>query len=262
MHTALCDRASVVAMSPEAHEHRAGKRRWRVGTPLVFLACGALFMVSEANSEGTDLRPGRTTDLAGLVKNESEHLDRLQDRAAELTRQVDRLSQSVDDSQVRRARSEARTLRGPAGRLPVSGSGVTVTLSDAPREVRESSTPNINLLVVHQQDIQAVVNAFWSGGAEAMTIQGQRVIAITGIKCVGNTVVLHGVPYAPPYVISAIGDPERLRTALTRSPALQIYRQYVEAYALGYREEAQAVAQFPAYLGSTELRHARAAQGR
>ena len=56
-----------------------------------------------------------------------------------------------------------------------------------------------------------MVNALWSGGAEAMTIQGQRVIATTGIKCVGNTVVLHGVPYAPPYVISAIGDPEKLQ---------------------------------------------------
>ena len=52
---------------------------------------------------------------------------------------------------------------------------------------------------MHQQDIQAVVNALWAGGAEAMTIQGQRVISTTGIKCVGNTVVLHGVPYSPPY---------------------------------------------------------------
>ena len=61
-----------------------------------------------------------------------------------------------------------------------------------------------------------MVNALWSGGAEAMTIQGQRVISTTGVKCVGNTVVLHGIPYAPPYVISAIGNPDRLRAALQR----------------------------------------------
>ena len=56
-----------------------------------------------------------------------------------------------------------------------------------------------------------MVNALWSGGAEAMTIQGQRVISTTGIKCVGNTVLLHGVPYSPPYVITAVGDHARCR---------------------------------------------------
>ena len=108
-------------------------------------------------------------------------------------------------------------------------------MDDAPDSVRAEGV-DADLLVVHQQDIQAVVNALWAGGAEAMTIQGQRVIATTGIKCVGNTVVLHGVPYAPPYAISAIGEPAGLRAALAASPALQIYRQYVDAYALVYRE--------------------------
>ena len=108
-------------------------------------------------------------------------------------------------------------------------------MDDAPDSVRAEGV-DADLLVVHQQDIQAVVNALWSGGAEAMTIQGQRVIATTGIKCVGNTVVLHGVPYAPPYVISAIGEPAGCAPPWPSSPALQIYRQYVDAYALVYRE--------------------------
>ena len=65
---------------------------------------------------------------------------------------------------------------------------------------------------MHQQDIQAVVNALWAGGAEAMTIQGQRVVSTTGIKCVGNVVILHGVPYSPPYRISAIGPTDDMLT--------------------------------------------------
>ena len=114
-----------------------------------------------------------------------------------------------------------------------------------------------DLLVVHQQDIQAVVNALWSGGAEAMTIQGQRVISTTAVKCVGNTVVLHGIPYAPPYVISAIGDQARLRAALAESEPIQIYQQYVEAYGLVFREESEPKAEFPAHEGSLDLVHAR-----
>ena len=258
MHTALCDRASVVAMTPEAHEHRARRRRWRVGTPLVFLACGALFVVSEANSEGTDLRPGRTTDLAGLVRNESKHLESLQDRAAGLTREVDRLSQSIDDSQVRRARAEARALRGPAGRLPVSGPGVTVTLSDAPREVRESSAQDINLLVVHQHDIQAVVNAMWQAGAEAVTIQGQRVVSTTGIKCAGSSVELNGIYYSQPYVISAIGDNQRLLSSIERDDFISRYRadSEQEDIAVGWSLEFEPRIEAPAYEGLVNMEYA------
>ena len=86
--------------------------------------------------------------------------------------------------------------------------------TDAPEDVINSSSQDIELLIVHQQDIQAVVNALWAGGAEAMTVQGQRVVSTTGIRCVGNTVVLHDVPYAPPYVISAIGPTDQMLAAI------------------------------------------------
>jgi uncharacterized protein YlxW (UPF0749 family) len=141
------------------------------------------------------------------------------------------------------------------GLTPVTGPAVTVTLDDAPESV-SSKGLDPDLLVVHQQDIQAVVNALWSGGAEAMTIQGQRVISTTGVKCVGNTVVLHGVPYAPPYVISAIGDQQRLRAALNDSSAVAIYRQYVDAYGLVYRERSSDQVTLGAYQGPQDLQYA------
>ena len=79
---------------------------------------------------------------------------------------------------------------------------------------------NPNLLLVHQQDIQAVVNAMWKGGAQAVTIQGQRVVTTTGIRCKGNSVQLQGVPYRQPYVISAVGDPTALQAAIADDPYL------------------------------------------
>jgi uncharacterized protein YlxW (UPF0749 family) len=90
-----------------------------------------------------------------------------------------------------------------------------------------------------------------------MTIQGQRVISTTGVKCVGNTVVLHGIPYAPPYVVSALGDPARLQGALAGSHPLQIYQQYVAAYGLVYDEQVVPRADFPAHEGSLDLQYAR-----
>jgi uncharacterized protein YlxW (UPF0749 family) len=70
--------------------------------------------------------------------------------------------------------------------------------------------------------------------------------------------VLHGIPYAPPYVISAIGDPARLQAALAASRTLQIYRQYVAAYGLVYTEKSVDRAEFGAHEGSLDLRYARA----
>ena len=103
-----------------------------------------------------------------------------------------------------------------------------VTLDDATFEARAAYEGDPNDLVVHQQDIQAVANAMWNAGAVAVTIQGQRLISTTGIKCEGNQVTLHGLPYSPPYVIVGIGDPARLEAELTTDPILATYRDYTD----------------------------------
>jgi uncharacterized protein YlxW (UPF0749 family) len=137
---------------------------------------------------------------------------------------------------------------------------VVVTLNDAPGggEVPRGTDPN--LLLVHQQDIQAVVNALWAGGASGVSLQGQRVIATTGIKCVGNTVVLQGVPYSPPYRIAAVGSPVALRAALAASPQVQTYRDYTAPpYNLRWSLRQPESIRLPAYAGALSLQYARPA---
>ena len=141
------------------------------------------------------------------------------------------------------------------------GPGVTITLGDAPRDVQKSidgSEVDVSDLLVHQQDIQAVANALWAGGAEAMTIQGQRVVSTTGIKCVGNSVVLHDVPYAPPYRISAIGPTASMLQAVDDTPYIEFYLQAVDRYDLGWDVQVEDDLRMPGFAGSTELRYARA----
>jgi uncharacterized protein YlxW (UPF0749 family) len=234
---------------------------WRIGTPVVVLLSGALFAVSADNSEGTDLRPGRYTDLASLVSTEADEYDELTDRVATLKEQVDRLTDEVDDAQVRRIKSEIVELRDPAGLEPRSGPGISVTLSDAPEEQIEQAVADDldpNLLVVHQQDIQAVVNAMWAGGASAVTIQGQRVITTTGIKCEGNAVQLQGVPYPQPYEIQAVGDPGAIAAALDADPAVTGYREDAAdpAVQVGWDLEVEDRVEAPAYEGLLDLNYA------
>jgi uncharacterized protein YlxW (UPF0749 family) len=200
------------------------RRPWAVVTPVVFLLAGGLFAVSAANSEGTDLRPGRTTDLAGLVQVENGHLRDLRAESRTLTSEVDALSASRKDLGSKKTQDAVRRLRDVAGLKRMTGEGVTVTLSDAPRDVRETSDQNINTLLVHQQDIQAVVNAMWAAGAKAVTIQGQRVVSTTGIQCAGSSVQVNGLYFPQPYVITAIGDADALEQRIDDDGYLELYR--------------------------------------
>lgn len=223
------------------------------------LVCGGLFMVSAQSSEGTDLRPGRYDDLASLVDGESERYQGLTKDVADLTEEVADLTASVDDDAVQRLQAQVEELQDPAGLVERTGEGVEITLSDAPAEVLEAATGDRNLLVVHQQDIQAVVNALLVGGAEAVTIQGQRVISTTGIKCEGSFVLLQGVPYPQPYVIEAIGDRERLVGAVADDEYLQIYREQSDDpdIAIGWDLEIEDEVKAPAYDGLVSLSYAR-----
>ncbi len=267
-------RATLVGMSQEAHvrpgetsdattpEKQRPRRRWtawRVVTPLAVLLSGGLFAVSGLNSGGADLRPGRYTDLAALVRTESRQYDALGDRLSRLNDEVDALTESVDNSEVRQLRARTRALEGPAGLVEQAGPGVTVVLTDATEDIARSSQQNPNLLIVHQQDIQAVVNAMWTGGATAVTIQGQRVVSTTGIKCIGNSVQLQGVPYSQPYTISGVGDPTALAAAIAADDYLESYRSDAAEpdIAVGWEERLEELVVAPAYDGLLDITYAK-----
>jgi len=249
------------------HPH-AGPSRWRrllrpwsLGTPVVVLLCGSLFVVSAQNSDGTDLRPGRYTDLASLARAESDRYEELQQRVDDLTAEVTSLTESVDNRNVNRFRREIETLQDPAGLLEREGPGLTVTLTDSPEDLVRAATEaglRLSPFVVHQQDIQAVVNALWTGGAEAVTVQGKRIVSTTGIKCIGNSVTLQGQPYSPPYVISAVGDQDALIDAVADDENLQNYRADADdpEVAVGWDLEIEDEVTAPAYDGLLDLTYA------
>jgi uncharacterized protein YlxW (UPF0749 family) len=232
---------------------------WRLLAPAVFLLAGALFVTSAVSAQGTDLRAGRYGDLSSVVRQATEDADELRERRNELAEEVEELTAALADTGVSRTQAEVDALRVPAGLAAMRGPGLTVELDDAPSDSIAAAGIDPNLLVVHQQDIQAVVNAMWAGGAEAMTVQGQRVISTTGIKCVGNTVVLHGIPYSPPYVITAVGDPAAMLGAINESPYIDIYLDYVEAYGLGWDVLPHSMVELPASNETLDLDYARPA---
>jgi uncharacterized protein YlxW (UPF0749 family) len=229
-----------------------------VAVPLIGLAAGLLFTTSATTADGTALRDDRRPQLAQLIAVKRTRLEDREKHAADLRAAVDREAARLADvdAPVKRARERADALRGGAGFTALRGPGVTVTLNDSPQRTTGAGAPENNNLVVHQGDVQAVVNALWAGGAEAMTIMDVRVISTSAVRCVGNTLLLHGQVFSPPFKITAIGEPTAMHRALESAEGVQQFRAAVADFGLGYQETVERNVTVGAYDGSSDLRSA------
>lgn len=237
---------------------------WRGLVPVVCLVAGFGFATSARDSRGTDLRPPGTANLRDLVASAEARVRSLDAQFATLEKQVTAATRAAgrSDGVVARLQSRAAPLRAPGGLTALHGPGLTVVLDDADASSANADLAagvDANQLVVHQSDLQAVVNALWAGGAEAMSIAGQRVIATSAVRCVGNTLLLNGEVFSPPFRVAAIGPAQRMSAALDQSPGVTLFKQAAGYYGLGYTVEPAPV-EVPAYTGSIRLRYAHLAR--
>ncbi|MFE3290729.1 DUF881 domain-containing protein [Rhodococcus sp. NPDC059234] len=245
------------------NEHRRGRRStfWIVCVPLVCLIAGLLFATTREVSAGNELRRGDTTRLSDLVRGAQNDVDRASGERDALAAEVESLQATAahSDGGVAATLDRVHALEADAGLSEVSGPGVRVTLTDAPRDSdgKYPADARPDDLVVHQQDVQSVLNAFWAGGATAVGMQDQRVVGTTAPRCIGNTLLLHGRTYSPPYVMTAIGDPARIAVALDAEPGVRTFKQYAVRYGLGYTQTASDSLTVPAYSGQLRTKFAR-----
>jgi uncharacterized protein YlxW (UPF0749 family) len=141
---------------------------------------------------------------------------------------------------------------------PVSGPGVQITLDDAPRESGSGlpSGARPDDLVIHQSDVQGVVNSLWAAGAEGVAIMGQRLIATSAVRCVGNTLLLQGRTYSPPFVVTAVGNAAEMRRQLAASSEVALLEQAVEDFGLTYDIRELRSVDVPAYEGALDMQYA------
>jgi uncharacterized protein YlxW (UPF0749 family) len=226
----------------------------------VFALAGLLFFTSFHTAKGTNIRTDASLlKLSDLIQERSRKNGELDESNAALRDQVEALAER-DDGSTKAEDEKLAALEKSAGTQKVTGEAVTVTLDDAPPNATAKlpgyPEPQPDYLVIHQQDLQAVVNALWQGGAEGIKVMDQRLISTSAVRCVGNTLILQGRVYSPPYKIQAVGDPERLKEALAASPAIQNYMVYVNVYGLGWKVEDEGRVTLPGYSGTADLHYA------
>ena len=214
-----------------AHSRPEGLRRWgrrlaSVSTVLVVtIGAGLLFGISASNARHQGSLA--ETNLAGLVAQQQADVLDLEETVDELRTEQDELV----ESQIPAAPTQSGIL---ALRGAMVGNGVTVTLDDAPADFQLDETVSVNDAVVHQQDVDAVMNALWRGGAEVMSVQDVRITSTTPVRCVGNVILVGARSFAPPYRITAIGDVDRMVAALNDDPSVRLYREDAARYQMGW----------------------------
>ena len=251
------------ADSPGTGSSPARGRRFRpvrVLTAAVFALAGLIFFTSFNTAKGTNIRTDTSLlKLSDLIQERSRKNGELDESNAALRDDIESLAER-DDGSTKAEDDKLAALEKKTGTQELKGESVSVTLDDAPPDATARlpgyPEPQPDYLVIHQQDLQAVVNALWQGGAEGIKVMDQRLISTSAVRCVGNTLILQGRVYSPPYKIQAVGEPERLKKALAESPAIQNYMVYVNVYGLGWKVEDDGRATLPGYSGTADLHYA------
>ena len=232
----------------------------KIAAILAFAAAGFLLAASTITANGSDIRVERPAQLRDLVRNEAKKIDKLENNLIQVQAEIEEITNGSAKSEIETAQLKIQELSPSAGFTSMVGPGLVITLNDAPQvdlSIPESERPDVNDLLIHQEDVQSVVNALWAGGAQGVSLMGKRVIATSAVKCVGNTLLLHGKVYSPPFRIEAIGDVRNLSKSLREDPNVAILQDYVDLFGLVYEVQRATLIELPPYEGSLILDEAK-----
>ncbi len=153
----------------------------------------------------------RAQELQTLLNSEKEKNESLTADLESAKAQLAELRKNTDESFVAVVGEQLENAEKLAGMVALKGPGITVTMSDAKKN-------NISMTgdsaIIHDSDIRTVVNELFASGAEAVSINGERLVSTSSIRCVGPTVLVNNTRLNTPFEITAIGDAKTLEAGL------------------------------------------------
>lgn len=226
------------------------KKQWQWPVAFVCLCLGFLLAVL-IKTQITLNRPiltRRVDTLMAVLAQTIKEKNSLEEEIDSLRKVVAGSSNRVTN---RELVSELQRLQVLAGLTKVSGPGVVITLNDSDRPARQDEVQDV--FIIHDDDLLHTVNELRAAGAEAIAINGQRIVANTAIRCSGPTILINTTMVAPPFVIEAIGDKEDLMQLDMRGGLLDSLRRWGIRVEIAAKERLE----LPAYTGSVIAQYAK-----
>ena len=226
----------------------------RSSSLVLALVCGVaafgFVLAAHASRVAGRAEAPRKAELIRLIEQSQGDVARLDASVGQLRRQLAR-AQAGQARNVRLSQDQARQLTQlveAAGTTALAGPGLVVTLSDAARV--PAGPADASAYRIHDQDLQLVVNALFGAGAEAIAVNGNRVIVTTSIRSAGDTIVVDLRPLVPPYRVSAIGADA---AAFGRSAIARRFAAWTTQFGLGFDVARRRTVAVPAYAGPVTL---------
>lgn len=161
-------------------------------------------------SLNTDLVPARVEELTQKLNTVTNERDTLGEEVLSLREKLKNVRE--DNQAMADLQEELQKANMVAGLVSLEGPGVTVTLNDSTRNLQAGE--NSNALIIHDSDLLMVINELKASGAEAISINGERLTSMSEIRCAGTLILVNWTKIGPPFVIKAIGNPDMLESGL------------------------------------------------
>lgn len=264
-HPARSEPALDAPLDSVADLARRGRNRLRlhvergtIGVTLVAIILG-VYLAAQWQSKprraaaAPDRREVATATIQRLEAEQTDLKKQISDMRGQLALQ--QAQSAAGQSDLERLTAELENDKLAAGTVPLRGAGIRLVLDDsAVKTIPPKEDPT--MYIVHEYQLRDIVNLLWSAGAEAISVNGERVVQPTSIYCVGSTILVNDTRTSPPYEFLVIGDQARIDAALADAGNLKALKSRVKLYGLQFSTQRARDVLVPAYAGSLDVRQA------
>lgn len=243
-------------------DEKVNRSNWQLPVALACIVLGILVSMqlrARAAASQQPAEPQLQRSMLEMLKAMETERNRLSAELTVVRGQLAELESTAvhRESTVKKIKDQLDQARIQAGLTPLVGPGVVVRLMDSNRQPGPGEDPYY--YIIHDVDLQALVNELWAAGAEAVSVNDQRVVARTSIRCVGPTVLVNATRLAAPYVVKAIGPSSDLERALRMAGGFYSSMAPFLANGCQVTISKEPEVRVPAYDGSVIYRYGRPA---
>jgi uncharacterized protein YlxW (UPF0749 family) len=220
MNNTLDEGYSRVAEHAQPEVHGVAKARRSVALGLVLVLAGLVLTAAARQTRASAPAVANArNELIARVQAKTAQADKLQRELVALRASVDKARADALNltSAGTAARTDLEVLSAMAGVSPVHGPGIKVTVDDAPTQGARASAGSATGRVL-DTDLQRLLNGLWAAGAEAVSVNGQRLTQLTAVRSAGDAILVAYRPLSPPYEVLAIGSPNGLEVEFVDGP--------------------------------------------
>lgn len=232
-------------------KYRSYWQNWHLSLTLVFFILGFLIGLAFTTQAKYNQRYSpRKENLLLLIKKKQDQQQKLKTELVKVQAALTKWEKTLSSRQLslKNELAKLNKLKQEAGLTPLKGQGLEVILGDA---VQIPSTGDPDSYLIHDYDLQIVVNALWRGGALGMAINNERIVLTSSIRSSGTAILVNSRPLGSPYKIKVVGPAKKLiKALLLDSNAKRFFLDYKQQYGLIASYTAKKEVVLPMYKGS------------